>query len=246
MIFIKVSKIKTGHIYRPKRNTALNKIHLLEKNGRVEIGVSMDKEGFYTLIRGIDAFNCYSAIGYQETVPCYIYEEKSSLDSALECLQRCFLEKTHYKIRFDYIMLLQKNFNLSPSEIASKTGIDVSEINKYEIDSSVPKWLIDEIIEQNMQSKINKISKDKKIPSLFKPFLYERALSPAGLTDKKIKWLKLFFKMDFSPTYKEFELYFRDIIDLESALAAHWEKLLFQNDDTEEYENPEKENGGIH
>ncbi|MDV2582203.1 hypothetical protein [Alkalibacillus haloalkaliphilus] len=157
--------------------------------------VTRDK---YILIEG---FIYYSAIVTDQPnvkIPCRVHPSTSDEERLIHILKTGVpLEKgTSWLFKNEHVMKLIQDHNLTESEIANKTNLNLATVNRYILDNRIPLHIREKAIEMKAKTVLEKICSSTVIPEQVKSILYEKAIIKPGnayrLTGRKFDYMKVF------------------------------------------------------
>ncbi|MEC2073761.1 hypothetical protein [Alkalihalophilus marmarensis] len=167
-------------------------------------------------------------------VPCFTRELTNKTQQRITLLQRMFTHQvTKWVDKFQVLNNLMEENSLK--EVSKKIGIETSDLKKYIIHPTIPKYIVKEAI--NNESSLQTIDTIRKldVPSLLKLRLYNFATKPLKHRERltidkmqKIKWLlslDLFTALSLDDKWSLIEeaLYYR------SSLESMWQEKIYQS-----------------
>jgi hypothetical protein len=175
------------------------------KNRIIPLVVEEVTKGKFVLIEKFEYYSALIQIQPNVRVPCLVYPGTSNEKRLTHILKISIpLEKgTSWLFKNEHVMKLKQDHYLSDSEIARKINCKTSIINRYTLDTRIPKHIRAKALKMEAKTVLEKIASSIAIPKEVKIILYKKAIIEKGndfrLTGKKFEYMKEFFATNLLP-----------------------------------------------
>ncbi|GIN59397.1 hypothetical protein J8TS2_37160 [Lederbergia ruris] len=228
--FLSAEDIKHDFLYPISYRSAKKRFDILINNTNQPAIIVENFKGKFYVNENFKNFAVLKKIDPKRMIPCLIIHNpvEEECDRLLRVLSKSILERPTWKIQYELIQRLTREFHLGVTEIAKEVNVKDKEIGKFMLEPNIPDYYKSLAIKKGYGGVMNLICKSDYTDEL-KKVLYDLAVADKHrLTEGKFKSLKRYTKMGYLLTQNK-NLIRRQIIKIvepkDYIENVYWDKI---------------------